>query len=346
MPDRLQQQLEAFERALEGVRDEDSLYALQVAYIGRKGSISLLRRDMGKMSPDQRKQFGVEFNRVKRAIEAGIETRRQFLSDDARRRELERFEDLTMPPRRPEFGSLHPLTRTRRALASTFRRMGFDVEDGPHVEHGRYNFDFLNFLPDHPARDEQDTFFVEPRGDTSSRELVLRTHTSPIQVRTMLARTPPVRIIALGTVFRRDEDRTHSPMFHQIEGLYVDRGVTMADLKATLLQFTGSFFGPGLDVRLRPSFFPFVEPGAEFDMQCPFCRGARCVVCKQTGWIELGGSGMVHPNVLRDCGIDPAVYTGWAFGFGLDRMTMLLHDVPKLRYLFEGDIRFLEQFPC
>ncbi|MCA9694779.1 MAG: phenylalanine--tRNA ligase subunit alpha, partial [Myxococcales bacterium] len=270
MLDRLHQELSRFTAALEGVEDRDALYALQVAFIGKKGSVSTLRKGMGTLSPDERKAFGAEYNRVKGAIEAAIEGRKAYLAQADRRRDLERFVDLTMPPKRPELGSMHPITRTRRALARTFRRMGFDILEGPHVEHAEYNFDKLNFLPEHPARDEQDTFFVaSPDASIPDGDLVLRTHTSPVQVRAMLTQPPPVRVIVLGTTFRRDDDPTHTPMFHQIEGLYVDRGVSMADLKATLLQFTSAFFGPGLDVRLRPSFFPFVEPGAEFDMQCP-----------------------------------------------------------------------------
>ncbi|MCA9686518.1 MAG: phenylalanine--tRNA ligase subunit alpha, partial [Myxococcales bacterium] len=252
----------------------------------------------------------------------------------------------------------HPITATRRALEKVFHRMGFDVLDGPHVEVEDYNFDRLNFEPEHPARDMQDTFFVAPPEGTPSdlpwdpaRSFVLRTHTSPVQVRTMLTSKPPIRIVAPGTVFRRDDDPTHSPMFNQIEGLYIDRGVTMADLKATLYRFVAAFFGEGLQVRFRPSFFPFVEPGAEFDMQCPFCRGtdgvsSGCGLCKRTGWIELGGSGMVHPAVFERCGIDAEVYTGWAFGFGIDRMAMLRYGVPNLKHFFEGDLRVLEQFPC
>ncbi|MGB1014593.1 MAG: phenylalanine--tRNA ligase subunit alpha [Nannocystaceae bacterium] len=342
----LEQQLEAFQAAVAGVSNESELHALKVAFLGKKGSVSRLRREMGKMKPEERKQFGAAFNRCKSQIEEGLEARSKHLQEQARLADLARSEDLTMPPARPKLGTLHPITRTRRELLATFRRLGFDVAEGPHIEHAAYNFDALNFQPEHPARDEQDTFFVRGIGANPCEDLVLRTHTSPVQIRSMLTRKPPIRVVAPGTVFRRDDDPTHSPMFHQIEGLYVDRNVSMADLKATLLQFTSAFFGPGLGIRLRPSFFPFVEPGAEFDMQCPFCRGDGCNVCKTTGWIELGGSGMVHPNVFASVGIDPEVYTGWAFGFGIDRMAMLLHGIRDLRLMFDGDVRFLEQFPC
>ncbi|MCB9566249.1 MAG: phenylalanine--tRNA ligase subunit alpha [Myxococcales bacterium] len=343
---RLQAEQERLLAALAEVADEDALYQLQVAYLGKKGSITALSKELGRVSPDERKRLGAELNRAKAAITEALEGRREALLAEARARDLARVEDLTMPPRRPPFGTLHPLTIARRALIQTFRRMGFDVAEGPHVEHANYNFDALNFQPDHPARDMQDTFGVRDR--RGAGDLVLRTHTSPVQIRAMLQRTPPVRIIAPGTVFRCDDDATHSPMFHQIEGLYVDRGVTMADLKATMIQFTAAFFGRALDIRLRPSYFPFVEPGAELDMQCPFCgraRGQTCSVCKGAGWIELGGSGMVHPAVFEAVGVDPEVYTGWAFGFGIDRMAMLMYQIPDLRQMFDGDIRFLQSFP-
>ena len=336
-----------FHEAVADVADADALYELQVRFLGKKGSITRLRSQMGAIDPAQRKAFGQAFNAAKQAIEQGLEDRKRALGDVARQAELRREVDLTMLPGRRPLGTLHPITRTRRELARVFRGLGFDVVDGPHVEHEKYNFDDLNIAPDHPARDMQDTFFA---GDRSGRagSLVLRTHTSPVQVRTMLERKPPVRIVAIGTVFRKDEDATHSPMFHQIEGLCVDKGVTMADLKATLYRFVGAFFGADLGVRFRPSFFPFVEPGAEFDIECPFCapRRGHCQVCRGAGWIELGGSGMVHPAVFEACGYDPKAVTGWAFGFGVERMAMMLHDIPDLRLMYEGDVRFLEQFPC
>ncbi|WAS98991.1 phenylalanine--tRNA ligase subunit alpha [Nannocystis punicea] len=359
MPARLATQLAAFQEALARVDSEAALYELQVAYLGKKGTVTQLRGEMGKLPPEQRKGFGAEWNRVRDAIEAALEERRTYLKDQARRLDLARVEDLTLPPLRPPAGTLHPLSQTRRRLSESFQRLGFSLAVGPHVEHSKYNFDDLNVPKNHPARDMADTFFIRPHrhpgfddhsdNDAAMRlragELVLRTHTSPVQVRTMLTQKPPIRIVALGTTFRCDDDATHSPMFHQIEGLYVDRGVTMADLKATLMDFTRDFYGRRLDVRFRPSFFPFVEPGAEFDIGCPFCGGDGCNLCKRTGYIEIGGCGMVHPAVFEACGIDPEVYTGWAFGFGVDRMTMSQHAVPHLRHMFEGDVRFLEQFP-
>jgi phenylalanyl-tRNA synthetase alpha chain len=267
-------------------------------------------------------------------MEDALAERRRTLAEQARAHELGRIEDLSLHGGRPEIGSLHPITQTRRELERIFRRLGFDVAEGPHVESELYNFDMLNIASGHPARDMQDTFFVEGRRDP----LVLRTHTSPVQIRTMLRHPPPVRVVALGTVFRRDDDATHSPMFNQIEGLCVDKGVTMADLKATLYRFVEMFFGSSLEVRFRPSYFPFVEPGAEFDVEWPFGGG------DEQKWLELGGSGMVHPKVLEAVGVDPEVYSGWAFGFGIDRMAMLRHEVPDLRLFFDGDVRFLEQF--
>jgi len=349
VPHRLTAQLEQFTADLDRVTSEEALYDLQVAFLGKKGSITALKAEMGKIPPADRKAFGAAWNHTRDTIEAALETRRQFLKDEARRRDLARRVDLTMPPLAPALGTLHPLSQTRRRLSESFMRLGFDVAVGPHIESGRYNFDDLNMPSDHPARDMADTFFIAPPAGREGDELVLRTHTSPVQIRTMRTQTPPIRIIAPGATFRRDDDATHSPMFHQIEGLYVDRGVTMADLKATLMAFTADFFGQELEVRFRPSFFPFVEPGAEFDMACPFCAAARqrgCNLCKHTGFIELGGCGMVHPAVFEACGVDSERYTGWAFGFGIDRMAMMLHQIPHLRLMFEGDIRFLEQFPC
>lgn len=341
----LDEQLERFKSEVASIDVADALYELQVRFLGKKGSVTKLRSAMGKLAPEQRKAFGQAFNTTKQAIEAAIEDRKTAIEDAQRQADLARREDLTLVGA-PDVGTLHPITRTRRALIRVFQELGFDIVDGPHIEHERYNFDDLNFPADHPARDMQDTFFVQGRPEGPQVPLVLRTHTSPQQVRTMLARKPPIRVIALGTVFRFDEDSTHSPMFHQIEGLCIDQGANMADLKATLYRFVRAFFGHALEVRFRPSYFPFVEPGAEFDVQCPFCLGKGCNTCKRTGWIELGGSGMTHPAVLEAGGIDPEAYTGWAFGFGIDRMAMMLHAIDRLGLMFEGDVRFLEQFPC
>ncbi|MBK6916707.1 MAG: phenylalanine--tRNA ligase subunit alpha [Deltaproteobacteria bacterium] len=325
----------------------EQAYAVKVKYLGKKGLVTELSRQLGAMPPEQRREHGQRVNALKAELEALYDAHCRGLAEAAEQAALAQFEDLTAVAV-PEVGSLHPITRTRRVLERVFAELGFDVADGPHVELARFNFDDLNIGADHPARDMADTFFVTPPPGSSLRaeDLVLRTHTSPVQVRTMLARKPPIRIVALGTVFRRDDDATHSPMFHQIEGLCVDTGTSFADLRATLYRFVSALFERELQVRFRPSFFPFVEPGAEFDMQCPFCGGRGCSVCKGSGWIELGGAGMVHPAVFEACGIDAERYTGWAFGFGIDRMAMLMHQIPDLRLMFEGDVRFLEQYPC
>ncbi|MEE9386520.1 MAG: phenylalanine--tRNA ligase subunit alpha [Nannocystaceae bacterium] len=347
MPQRIVEQVESFRAELKLVAAETELYALQVRYLGKKGSLTRIRKSMAPLSPSDRRVFGQAFNHAKQEIEAELKARGKVLQGQLRAKDLERSEDLTAASRRMSLGTLHPVTRTRHLLEDACRNLGFDVLDGPHIEHGVYNFDMLNFPPDHPARDEHDTFFVDATGPA---QIVLRTHTSPVQVRTMLRERPPVRIVAPGTVFRQDDDATHSPMFNQIEGLYVDRGVTFADLKATLYALFSGFFGKELQVRFRPSYFPFVEPGAEFDMQCPFCvragKGRTCSTCRGGGWIELGGAGMVHPAVFESVGYDPDEYSGWAFGFGIDRVAMLRHDVRDLRLFFENDLRFLEQFPC
>jgi phenylalanyl-tRNA synthetase alpha chain len=348
----LDAELRDFETAVHAVTTETELYELQVRFLGKNGSVTKLKQLMGKVPPADRKALGQAFNHVKQTIEDGLAQRGQQLGEAERGRELSRHVDLSFISAPPRPGTLHPITQTRRELERVFRQLGFDVADGPHVEAELYSFDKLNIPSDHPARDMQDTFYIgypEHYEDLAGApSLALRPHTSPVQVRTMLRHGAPVRIIAPGTTFRRDDDATHSPMFHQIEGLYVDRNVTMADLKATLYRFVGAFFGEGLAVRFRPSYVPFVEPGAEFDMQCPFCFDGHscqgCSLCKQSGWIELGGSGMVHPRVFEQCGIDPAVYTGWAFGFGIDRMVMMRHGITHLRHNFEGDVRVLEQF--
>jgi phenylalanyl-tRNA synthetase alpha chain len=347
MSQELTQEVQRFEDALAQVHNERELYEVQVRFLGKKGSVTLLRGQMAKLDAAGKKAFGQAFNEAKSAIEAGLERRRTELLEQARLEDLRRVDDLTKILAPSFSGTLHPITQTRRELEAIFARLGFDMVEGPHVEFENYNFDALNIPSGHPARDMQDTFVVD-----ANSPLVLRSHTSPVQVRAMLTRQPPLRLIMPGTVFRRDDDATHSPMFHQIEGLYVDRGVSMADLKATLYDFVGQLFSSGLQVRLRPSYFPFVEPGAEFDMQCPFCRqaasgeSAGCSTCKHTGFIELGGCGMVHPAVFEAAGYDSKEWTGWAFGFGLDRMAMLKFGVRDLRQFFDGDVRFLEQFRC
>jgi phenylalanyl-tRNA synthetase alpha chain len=285
-------------------------------------------------APLERPALGSSLNALKTHIEARLEEAEKSLGAPVRRDRL----DVSLPGRTPRLGALHPVTQVRREIEDIFLEMGYCLAEGPEVETDFYNFVALNFPPDHPARDTQDTFYLE--GD-----LLLRTHTSPVQIRTMQARRPPVKIIALGKVYRRDSDVSHSPMFHQVEGLAVAEGITFADLKGTVLTFARRIFRPETNVRFRPSYFPFVEPGAEFDITCSPCAGRGCPTCKQTGWLEMGGAGMVHPNVLRTVGYDPEQVSGFAFGLGVDRIAMLKFNIDDIRLLFENDLRFLAQFP-
>jgi phenylalanyl-tRNA synthetase alpha chain len=299
----------------------------------------VLLRSLCSLPAAERPKVGQQANEVKQALEAALAERLEALKGDERRRarEAERL-DLTLPGRFTLPGPAHPLTRVLDEIIEIFEGLGFSVAEGPEVETDYYNFGALNFPDDHPARDMQDTLHVA--GDT-----LLRTHTSPVQIRTMQGRRPPVRTISPGRVYRRDlTDATHSPMFHQVEGLAVDRHITMADLKATLELFAKQMFGARSRLRFRPSFFPFTEPSAEADVLCFKCGGGGCRFCKQGGWLEILGSGMVHPNVLRNVGYDPEEVTGWAFGMGVERIAMLKHEVDDIRLFFENDLRFLQQF--
>ena len=334
---------------------EADLEALRLKYLGKKGSLALALRGMGAVPAAERPAIGHAANEARDEVEALLSAAKEQLARRLLEAELAAEPiDVTLPGRRGPLGRRHPLSRTMDDAIDVFRRLGFAVAGGPHVELDFYNFEALNFPPDHPARDMQDTFLIDgaslgaagPRAD-----VLLRTHTSPVQTRAMLSRTPPIRIIAPGTVFRRDEDRTHSPMFHQIECLFIDRNVSFADLKGTLDAFVHAMFGKERRTRFRPSFFPFVEPGAEVDISCTLCGGRGhlaandpCAACKATGWVEVLGAGMVHPNVLRACHIDPEIYSGFAFGLGVDRITMLRYGIDNLGHLFQNDARFLEQF--
>lgn len=305
----------------------------------KQGVLALKLKELGTLPADQRPVRGAALNRFKAEVEgvlSNLETQlRAFEEAETIRREAV---DVTLPGLVRRRGRAHPLTQIRERIEDIFVAMGYAVEDGPEVDTVFYNFDALNIPPDHPARDLTDTFYIDD-------ELALRSQTSNVQIHAMQRRKPPLRIIAPGRVFRRDEpDATHNPMFFQVEGLNVAPGITMADLKGTLQVFLTRLFERPVTLRFRPSYFPFVEPGAETDFQCPFCGGSGCRVCKQTGWIELGGSGMVHPNVLRACGIDPAEFSGFAFGFGIDRMAALLYGIDDIRLYFENDLRFLSQF--
>lgn len=322
---------------------EQEIRAAQARYLGKKGKASELMKALGRLPAAERPAVGEAANRAKAAIEGLIAARLAALAERALAASLARTLDVTLPGRGLPLGTLHPLTLVRREIEEIFLGLGFEVRTGPWIETEWNNFDALNTPADHPARDMQDTFFVE-----GGR--ILRSHTSPVQVRSMLAGPPPIKIIAPGNVFRRDDDATHTPMFPQIEGLCVDGDVSFADLKGTLLHFVRRFFGPDLSIRLRPSFFPFTEPSAEVDAGCYLCGGtgrrggAGCRLCKGSGWIEIGGSGMVHPNVFRAVGYDPGAVRGFAFGMGMSRMAMLKYGVDDLRAFYENDIRFLDQF--
>ncbi|MBP9825958.1 MAG: phenylalanine--tRNA ligase subunit alpha, partial [Thermoanaerobaculia bacterium] len=309
---------------------------LRVAWIGaRSGRLKELQALVPK-APDKR-AFGAAFNALRLRIEAALAARDADLTrleEEARLRATR--VDVTLPGRRPATGSLHPVTLVSREIEAVFRALGYSVAEGPEIEDDRYNFALLNFPDDHPARDAQDTLFVEDGR-------LLRTHTSPVQIRTMLARKPPIRVICPGRVYRNDNDLRHSPMFHQVEGLCVAEGITMGDLKGTLEAFITRLFAPDTRVRLRPSYFPFTEPSCEVDITCQICKGKGCATCSSTGWMEILGAGMVDPRVLANCGIDPDRYSGFAFGLGLDRVAMNKYGIPNIRSLFESDERLLRQ---
>jgi phenylalanyl-tRNA synthetase alpha chain len=340
----LRSQIEELEReahaAVEASRSSSELEQLRVAYLGRNGKLTQILRSLGQIPAEQRKDVGFEANRAKGRLEARLESTLAAVLEAERLQQRQRDRlDLTLPGRRPPRGAVHPLTRVHDEIVAIFGGLGFSVAEGPEIETDFYNFEALNIPKDHPARDMQDTFYL-------SEDTLLRTHTSPVQIRTMRAaggRTP-VKIIVPGRVFRRDvPDASHSPVFHQVEGLAVDRAITMGDLKGTLELFAREMFGPKSRIRFRPSFFPFTEPSAEVDVLCFMCGGAGCRACKD-GWLEILGSGMVHPRVLRNGGYDPEEVTGWAFGMGIDRIAMLKYGVDDLRLFFENDLRFLRQF--
>jgi phenylalanyl-tRNA synthetase alpha chain len=317
---------------------ETALQEIRVRFLGRKGELTGLMKGLGALSAEERPVVGQLVNTIKDEIESRLEGALTQARDQEiqQRLQSERI-DVTLPGRRLTCGTKHPITLVIEEVCDIFAGLGFSVAEGPEIEHDWYNFEALNFPPEHPARDMQDTFFVE-------NNLLLRTHTSPVQIRTMLKQKPPVRIIAPGTVYRCDSDATHSPMFHQIEGLMVDKGVTFGDLKGMLTIFTNQLFGQKTGVRLRPSFFPFTEPSAEVDIACVICGGKGCRVCKQSGWLEILGAGMVDPEVYRHVNYDAEEISGFAFGMGIERIAMLKYGINDMRLLFENDVRFLRQF--
>ena len=325
--------------------DPPGVQKLRVDWLGKghgivTGLLALLR-DVPK---EEKGAYGAGVNKLKAHVEGRLrELAAAAAEAAARAAEAARAVDVTLPPRVPAAGRLHPLTVVRRRIEASFRSLGYEVADGPEVESDWYNFESLNFPPDHPARDAVDTFFVKG-GGAGRDKLLLRTHTSPVQMRTMLAKKPPIRILCPGRVFRKDDiDPRHLPVFNQIEGLAVDEGITFADLRGTLAAFAKTFFGDRAKVRFGPTFFPFVEPGVDVAVSCVLCDQKGCRVCSGSGWIEIMGAGMVHPNVLANGGIDPERYTGFAFGMGVDRIALLLHGLPDLRLLLENDLRFLDR---
>jgi phenylalanyl-tRNA synthetase alpha chain len=326
--------------AIAAAADLDALKQERLDHAGDRSPIALANREIGALPPAARAEAGKRVGIARGRINAAVTARQAELEAERDVRMLvEEAVDVTLPATRRMPGARHPLETIQERVADVFVAMGWEVAEGPEVEAEWFNFDALNFDPDHPARQMQDTFFVDP----PESGLLLRTHTSPVQARALLERGAPTYVICLGKVFRTDElDATHTPVFHQVEGLAVDKGLTMAHLKGTLDHFAASMFGPGSSTRLRPSFFPFTEPSAELDLRCFVCEGgdAACRTCKGTGWIEWGGCGMVHPNVLRACGVDPEVYSGFAFGMGIERTLMFRHGVEDMHDMVEGDVRF------
>jgi phenylalanyl-tRNA synthetase alpha chain len=321
-----------------GSGDLQALEAARIEALGKKGSITAQLKLLGGLPPEERKAAGARINTAKQQLTEAIDARRQELERAALAESLASGAiDVTLPGRGEGQGGLHPVTRTRLRIEEIFRQAGFSVAEGPEVEDDFHNFEALNIPADHPARAMHDTFYF-PDGR------LLRTHTSPVQIRAMQGREMPLRIIAPGRVYRCDSDMTHTPMFHQVEGLVVDEAISFANLKAMLAGFVEEFFEKPRALRFRPSYFPFTEPSAEVDIQCVFCDGDGCRVCKQTGWLEVLGCGMVHPNVLTACGVDASRWQGYAFGMGIDRMAMLRYAVNDLRLFFENDLRFLRQF--
>jgi len=338
----MREALDELQRKAEGeissARSREEFLAIRTRYLGRKGLLTDVLRKLKDVPPDERPTLGKRSNDIKESIGGLID---EALRDIQAREKSDGLQgeaiDVTLPGRTLRYGKLHPVTQVDNEICDIFARLGFSVVKGPEVELDYYNFEALNIPPDHPARDMHDTFYVE---DT----IVLRTHTSPVQVRIMEKQRPPVRILSPGKVYRPDSDVSHTPMFHQVEGLLVDRGITFGDLKGVLTYFLQEIFGRGTKLRFRPSFFPFTEPSAEVDIQCVMCSGAGCRVCGQSGWIEILGSGMVDPEVFRVVGYDPGEISGFAFGLGVERIAMLKYGISDIRLFFENDRRFLEQF--
>ena len=341
MREMMQKLREASIKAILESENVESLEALRVKFLGKKGELTGILRQMGRLSAEERPVMGQQANQLRQDIEAAIEARRAVLLSAMMEKKLEQETvDVTLSAAEPKIGHKHPMYNVLDQIKDIFIGMGFEIVDGPEVELADYNFTKLNIEESHPSREWTDTFYFKE--DSS---ILLRTQTSPMQVHAMETKTLPIRMIAPGRVYRKDEvDATHSPMFHQIEGMVIDKGVTMSDLKATLNLVVEKIYGEGTVTRFRPHHFPFTEPSCELDIQCHKCGGKGCPTCKGQGWIEVLGAGMVHPKVLAGCGIDPDVYSGWAFGMGLERLAMGEYKITDLRLIFENDVRFLEQF--
>ncbi|MDO8425992.1 MAG: phenylalanine--tRNA ligase subunit alpha [Deltaproteobacteria bacterium] len=317
---------------------KEAVLLIKAKYLGRKGEIPSLLKEMGALPPEGRKQAGEAINRAKDRLEEEVEKALSSFQEREKEEKLRKERvDITLPGRRIPPGGKHPVTQIMNEVEEIFYGLGFDIEEGPEVELDYYNFEALNLPKDHPARDMQDTFYI-------NEEVLLRTHTSPVQIRVMEKKRPPLRVIAPGTVYRRDSDITHTPMFHQVEGFMVDKGVTFSNLKGVLTLFLHKLFGEDTGIRFRPSFFPFTEPSAEIDIRCVICGGKGCRVCKGSGWLEILGAGMIHPGVFRAVNYDTEEYSGFAFGLGIERIAMLKFGIDDLRLFFENDLRFLRQF--
>ena len=342
----LQERIAALEAELQAATADtaEAVERFRIAFLGRNGTVTALFDEFKQVAAEEKRTLGQRLNQLKQAAQARLDELKKGV--DQRGTGPVEHDDPTRPAALDTGGSLHPITLVRRRIVDIFAHIGFTVSEGPEVEDDHHNFGALNFPPEHPARDMQDTFFVEgSSGATTSDTLALRTHTSSVQVRVMEGQRPPIRTVSPGRVYRNEaiSARAHC-MFHQVEGLYVDKGVSFAELKGTLDHFAKAMFGPDVVIRMRPSYFPFTEPSAEVDMSCTICGGSGCAVCKHSGWVEIMGCGMVDPAVLSNCGIDPEVYSGFAFGMGVERIAQLRYRVPDLRLYWENDVRFLEQF--
>lgn len=338
MQNRLDEIRDGLLQKLQEAKDGQQVEQLRVAVLGRKGELTAIMRTMGSLKPEERPAFGQKVNQLRQQLEEALDNKAQEIREKEKEQRLkDETLDVSIPGLRPELGAEHPITATMNKIVETFVGLGFSVVEGPEIELDHYNFELMNLPKNHPARDAQDTFYMDDN-------IVLRTHTSPMQARAMLTRKPPIRIICPGRVYRADEvDATHSPVFHQMEGLVVDENVSMSDLRGTLEAFAKKLYGNDVSTRFRPSFFPFTEPSAEVDLTCSACHGKGCRICKDTGWVEVLGCGMVNPKVLEMCGIDSHKYSGFAFGIGLERIAMKRYGITDMRLLYEGDARLLGQ---